>query len=259
MYRNSVGHDGLYCEACHGSTHAILPSLEPNDNIQNIALQGHAGTLSDCTVCHASVPDGPGPHGIRPSLTPEPSATVPATVQPTQTPEPTETRKPTKTPEPTETPKPTKTPGRQKVEFKGLVQARPANRIGVWRIGDRDVLVDASTRFDESKGQAAIGVEVEVKGYEDASRQIQALRITVKNSVATPAPTVKFIGVIERLPATGLIGVWQVGEHRVSVTDSTEIEGEPARYRIGASVKIRGQQDAEGLVTATKVELYDED
>lgn len=66
LYRNSVGHGGLYCEACHGSPHAILPSIEPNDNIQNIALQGHAGTLSDCTVCHASVPDGPGPHGLRP-------------------------------------------------------------------------------------------------------------------------------------------------------------------------------------------------
>ena len=61
-YRDSVGHGGLYCEACHGSPHAILPSIEPNDNIQNIALQGHAGTLSDCTVCHATVPDGPGPH-----------------------------------------------------------------------------------------------------------------------------------------------------------------------------------------------------
>ena len=58
---------GSYCEACHGSPHAILPSIEPNDNIQNIALQGHAGTLSDCTVCHATVPDGAGPHGINPA------------------------------------------------------------------------------------------------------------------------------------------------------------------------------------------------
>ena len=67
LYRYSVGHGGLYCEACHGSPHAILPSTQPNDNIQNIALQGHAGTLSDCAVCHASVPDGPGPHGLRPN------------------------------------------------------------------------------------------------------------------------------------------------------------------------------------------------
>jgi hypothetical protein len=67
LYRNSAGHGGLYCEACHGSPHAILPSTQPNDNIQNIALQGHAGTLRDCTVCHAQVPAGPGPHGVRPA------------------------------------------------------------------------------------------------------------------------------------------------------------------------------------------------
>jgi len=66
-YRDSVGHGGIYCEACHGSPHAILPSTQPNDNIQNIALQGHKGTLSDCTVCHATVPDGAGPHGIKPA------------------------------------------------------------------------------------------------------------------------------------------------------------------------------------------------
>ncbi len=64
LYRNSTGHGGLYCESCHGSPHAILPSTQANDNIQNIALQGHAGTLSDCRVCHAQTPPGRGPHGI---------------------------------------------------------------------------------------------------------------------------------------------------------------------------------------------------
>ena len=63
-YRDSTGHGGLFCETCHGSPHAILPSSQPNDNIQNIALQGHAGTLEDCKVCHGSqVPSGSGPHG----------------------------------------------------------------------------------------------------------------------------------------------------------------------------------------------------
>ncbi|HEX9118410.1 MAG TPA: hypothetical protein VGA61_20255 [Anaerolineae bacterium] len=62
-YRDSIGHGGLYCETCHGSPHAIVPSQQPNDNIQNIALQGDPGTLRDCHVCHGSqVPNGPGPH-----------------------------------------------------------------------------------------------------------------------------------------------------------------------------------------------------
>lgn len=81
-YRDSKGHGGMYCEACHGSPHAILPSTQPNDNIQNIALQGQAGTLSDCTVCHAKVPAGPGPHQ---SFGQTPTATVTRAPTPTQT------------------------------------------------------------------------------------------------------------------------------------------------------------------------------
>ncbi len=61
-YRDSVGHGGLYCETCHGSPHAILATTQPNDNIQNIQLQGEAGTLKKCSVCHTTTPDGPGPH-----------------------------------------------------------------------------------------------------------------------------------------------------------------------------------------------------
>ena len=64
LFRESRGHGGLYCSACHGSPHAILPSREANDNLQNLRLQGHAGTLSDCFACHTTRPTGPGPHGI---------------------------------------------------------------------------------------------------------------------------------------------------------------------------------------------------
>lgn len=64
LYRNSKGHGGLFCTTCHGSPHAIVPSREENDNLQNYNLQGYAGTLSDCKVCHTTNPTGPGPHGI---------------------------------------------------------------------------------------------------------------------------------------------------------------------------------------------------
>jgi len=62
LYRDSTGHGGLYCESCHNSTHAILPSREANDNLQSIALQGYPGTIDQCTVCHLTQPTGPGPH-----------------------------------------------------------------------------------------------------------------------------------------------------------------------------------------------------
>ncbi len=68
LFRFSTGHGGLQCEACHGSTHAILPSSHLNDNIQAIDLQGHAGTLAECASCHGTDPQttSGGPHGMHP-------------------------------------------------------------------------------------------------------------------------------------------------------------------------------------------------
>jgi hypothetical protein len=58
LFRFSKGHGGVYCEACHDSTHAIAESREPRDALKFIALQGHSGTLQECVVCHLTQPDG---------------------------------------------------------------------------------------------------------------------------------------------------------------------------------------------------------
>lgn len=68
LYRFSVGHGGLQCEACHGSTHAEFPSSHTNDNVLSLQVQGHVGVVAECNACHAVVPntvDG-GPHGMHP-------------------------------------------------------------------------------------------------------------------------------------------------------------------------------------------------
>lgn len=68
LYRTSAGHGKLQCEACHGSTHAEYPTDHRNDNLQNNALQGRAGTLSECGACHVTTPSNysGGPHGMHP-------------------------------------------------------------------------------------------------------------------------------------------------------------------------------------------------
>ncbi len=58
LYRFSKGHHGIYCEACHDSTHAIARSRESKDSLKFINLQGYAGTLKKCNVCHLTEPDG---------------------------------------------------------------------------------------------------------------------------------------------------------------------------------------------------------
>ena len=64
------GHEGLSCEGCHGSTHAIWPNINPNanDNQAAIDLQGHSGTIIECSTCHEGNLGNTldGPHGMHP-------------------------------------------------------------------------------------------------------------------------------------------------------------------------------------------------
>ena len=70
LYRVSTGHQGIFCEACHGSTHGIWPNKNPNanDNVTATQLQGHRGTISECSTCHEGDLGNTleGPHGMHP-------------------------------------------------------------------------------------------------------------------------------------------------------------------------------------------------
>jgi len=69
LFRFSKGHGGVTCEGCHNSTHAVWPNPVDlhNDNVASKQLQGHSGTISECTTCHGagtlSLSLG-GPHGM---------------------------------------------------------------------------------------------------------------------------------------------------------------------------------------------------
>lgn len=54
LFLNSRDHaqNGILCSSCHGSPHALYPSTLPLDNQPIIELQGFAGPISDCAVCH---------------------------------------------------------------------------------------------------------------------------------------------------------------------------------------------------------------
>jgi hypothetical protein len=68
LFRFSKGHGGLYCSACHGSTHAEFPSAFFNDNVASQQRQGHVGQISECSACHGTNPNtvSGGPHGMHP-------------------------------------------------------------------------------------------------------------------------------------------------------------------------------------------------
>ena len=57
LYRSSSGHGGMMCSACHGSPHAMVPSLKDVDNYQAMQYQPYSHspkTLGSCGTCHDS-------------------------------------------------------------------------------------------------------------------------------------------------------------------------------------------------------------
>ena len=68
LFQHSLGHGGLDCAVCHGSTHAEVVSLQANENVQSQHAQGQAGVLASCNTCHPTRPLGSagGPHGLHP-------------------------------------------------------------------------------------------------------------------------------------------------------------------------------------------------
>lgn len=67
LYMASKGHGGLACAACHGSTHAeFYPGQQGNDRLMTVGAQGHAGSIAECSACHAATLNSVlgGPHQL---------------------------------------------------------------------------------------------------------------------------------------------------------------------------------------------------
>jgi hypothetical protein len=64
LFKQSRGHNGVMCAACHGPPHAITPTVTANDNVEAIMIQGYAGTINNCVVCHNSKPDDGFNHSL---------------------------------------------------------------------------------------------------------------------------------------------------------------------------------------------------
>jgi hypothetical protein len=64
LFKQSRGHNGVMCAACHGPQHATAPTVTANDNVQAIAIQGYKGTIDNCAVCHKRRPDDGFNHSL---------------------------------------------------------------------------------------------------------------------------------------------------------------------------------------------------
>ena len=145
-------------------------------------------------------------------------------------------------------------------ELKGTIEALPSTGfIGDLRVSGRTVHVSANTIINQEHGAAVVGASVEVAGTQRADGSIDATRIEVQPSgdSSGEGQSTNVKGAIQSLPSSGLVGDWTVGGRLVHVVSSTKLNAEHGSFVVGARVKVKGLQMADGSVVATKVQLRD--
>ena len=144
-------------------------------------------------------------------------------------------------------------------EITGKIDALPAGDtfLGTWTVAGKPVIVLSTTRLDQEHGGFALGTIVEVDGTPGPDGLV-ASRIESKGGMTTPDPeddALEIEGLIEALPAGGLIGTWTVGGKSVIVDAATRLEAEGGTFAVGTPVEVKGIPQDGGAVLATKVEI----
>ncbi|MFO1307655.1 MAG: DUF5666 domain-containing protein [Burkholderiales bacterium] len=142
-------------------------------------------------------------------------------------------------------------------ELKGPIEALPDGTfIGNWKVAGQTVIVLTTTRLDQEDGGFVVGAIVEVHGTPGPDGLV-ASKIETKSSSQPPEPEddeLKIEGLIESLPADGLVGVWKVAGVDVTVTDTTKLDASDGPFVVGAPVEVKGFPAAGGGIEATKIE-----
>ena len=63
----------------------------------------------------------------------------------------------------------------------------------------------------------------------------------------------RFFGIVQSLPAGGLVGTWQIGGAMVAVTFSTELRQDKGVLAVGACVEVRGSFQTGGIFVASEI------
>jgi hypothetical protein len=142
------------------------------------------------------------------------------------------------------------------VNFNGTIGKLPDTGLrGEWTVDGKTVQVVPSTRINQEKGLAVVGAEVNVVGVQ-ADGKVVAHLITVLKSPAAGGHPVAFIGRIEDLPSSGLLGDWKVAGRTVAVSASTVLLPKDVAPKVGMWALVEGLRTSDGVVQARSVRLW---
>ncbi len=145
-------------------------------------------------------------------------------------------------------------------EFYGTIESLPTTPgwTGDWVVSGRTVHVTSMTRIEQEHGPVAVNAYVEVKGRQQADGSVDASKIEVKIGAGGGGQGrsyMEFYGIVEGMPANGLIGDWVVDGRTVHADAATRFEQEHGPITLGAYVKVKGWLETDGSVSATKIEV----
>ncbi len=146
-------------------------------------------------------------------------------------------------------------------QLEGVIESLPATAgfVGDWVVSGTTVHVTADTELEQEDGQVAVGASVEVEGTLQADGSIAADRIEVtEGEDEDEFGEIQLEGFVQALPSTaGFVGDWIVSGTTVHVTTTTEIDQEDGQVAVGAAVEVEGLAEADGSITASKIEVKD--
>ncbi len=148
-------------------------------------------------------------------------------------------------------------------QVQGFIEALPeAGNLGDWLIGGQLVTVGATTEINAETDLLQLGACVEAEGPLTASGALEATQLSAKDPEdcggvgQNPASQkVKFEGLVNTVPAEGLIGSWVVGDWNVSSDSFTDFDGSEEAFQSGACVEVEGTLLANGIVRAAEMEI----
>lgn len=149
-------------------------------------------------------------------------------------------------------------------ELYGELKSFPQGLVGIWEIGALTFTATISTEFKTANGPFTVGEIVKVEFYVMPDSTFLAHEI--KTAMADWSndddddddggrQEGHAFGIIEQLPADGLIGVWTVGGVSYNVTEATELRTKGGTFAISETVKIEFRIDGSGTRTAKEVKL----
>ncbi len=150
-------------------------------------------------------------------------------------------------------------------ELYGELKSFPQGLVGIWEVGTLTFTATADTEFKTKNGPFTVGETVKVEFYilQDGTFLAREIKTAMPDWDDDDQGDDHHggrgeghaFGVIEQLPAGGLIGTWVVAGIPYTVTEQTELKAKGGTFAISETVKIEFRLDSSGGRVAKEIKL----